>query len=90
MPARAASAAAEAAVWPVEAHIKARAPSSSAFETATVMPRSLKLPVGFAPSHLSQTSTPRRSERRGAGRSGVAPSPSDTIGVASVTGSRSR
>ena len=41
MPARAAYAAAEDAVFPVEATITAPAPSSTAFETATVMPRSL-------------------------------------------------
>ena len=41
MPARAAYAAADAAVFPVEAQITASAPSSTAFETATVMPRSL-------------------------------------------------
>ena len=37
---------------PVDAQTTARAPLSSAFEIATVIPRSLKLPVGFAPSHL--------------------------------------
>ena len=88
--ARAAYAAAEAAVFPVEAHTTARAPSSSAFETAITRPRSLKLPVGLAPSHLSQSSTPSFSESRGARRSGVEPSPSVTTGVASVRGSRSR
>ena len=77
-------------MFPVEAHTTAAAPSSTAFETATVMPRSLKLPVGFEPSHLSQSSTPSRSERRGAGRSGVEPSPSDTTGVSAVKGRRSR
>ena len=51
-PARAAYAAAEADVLPVEAQTTARAPSSSAFPIAIVMPRSLKLPVGFAPSHF--------------------------------------
>jgi len=38
-----------------------------------VMPRSLNEPVGFAPSTLSQTLAPTRSERRGAGTSGVPP-----------------
>ena len=71
-PARAAYAAAEAAVLPVDAHTTADTPRESAREIATVMPRSLKLPVGFAPSHLSQRSTPT-ADRRGAGRSGVAP-----------------
>ena len=50
MPARAAYAAALAAVLPVEAQMTASAPEPLARETATVMPRSLKLPVGFAPS----------------------------------------
>ena len=77
-------------MFPVDAQTTAAAPSSTAFETATVMPRSLKLPVGFAPSHLSQSSTPSRSERRGARRRGVEPSPSDTTGVSSVKGRRSR
>ena len=49
-PARAAYAAAEAAVLPVDAQTTARAPASTARATATTMPRSLKLPVGFAPS----------------------------------------
>jgi hypothetical protein len=90
IPALAAYVAAEAAVFPVEAQTTAAAPSSTAFDTATVIPRSLKLPVGFPPSHLSQSSTPSRSESRGARRSGVEPSPSETIGVAAVRGRRSR
>ena len=77
-------------MFPVDAQITARAPSSSAFEIATVMPRSLKLPVGFAPSNLTKTSAPSRSEARGACRSGVEPSPSETTGVESLTGRRSR
>ena len=77
-------------MFPVEAQTSARAPSSTAFDTASVIPRSLKLPVGFAPSHLSQTDAPSRSESRGAGTSGVEPSPSDTTGVAGPTESRSR
>ncbi len=52
MPARAANAAAEAEVLPVEAQITAREPDSSAFETAIVIPRSLNEPVGLNPSHL--------------------------------------
>ena len=35
---------------PVEAQMIALAPSSTALETAIVMPRSLKDPVGLAPS----------------------------------------
>ena len=44
-------------------------------------PRSLNEPVGLAPSHLSQTSTPGPAESRSARSSGVEPSPSVTIGV---------
>ena len=51
-PAAAAYAAAEADVLPVEAQITLRAPASRAFATATTIPRSLKLPVGFCPSTL--------------------------------------
>ena len=75
---------------PVEAHTASRAPSSSAFETATVIPRSLNDPVGFAPSYFRSTRQPVRSETRGASSSGVEPSPSVTTGVAALTGSRSR
>ena len=75
---------------PVEAQTAAVAPSSSALETATVIPRSLNDPVGLRPSYLSSTRQPVISEIRGAASSGVEPSPSSTTGVASVTGSRSR
>ena len=51
-PARAAYAAAEALVLPVEAQMIAFEPSSTALETAMVMPRSLNEPVGLAPSTL--------------------------------------
>lgn len=90
MPARAAYAAAEALVLPVEAHTTVRAPASTALLTATVMPRSLKEPVGLAPSTFSQTSQPVSAERWAAGTSGVLPSWSETTGVASVTGSHAR
>ena len=73
-PARAAYAAAEAAVLPVEAQITASAPSRTAAETAHVIPRSLNEPVGFSPSYLSHTSAPTRSETRSARISGVEPS----------------
>ena len=59
---------------PVDAHTTALAPSSTAMEIAMVMPRSLKLPVGLAPSTLSHTCAPTRSDNRGAGTSGVPPS----------------
>ena len=66
-------AAALAAVLPVEAQITAFAPSRTAAETAQVMPRSLKEPVGFAPSSFRRTvgadelrETRRAQQRRGA------------------------
>jgi len=65
-------------------------PSSTALEMATVMPRSLNDPVGLSPSYLSSTRASTRSDRYGAGSSGVPPSRRVTTGVASVTGSRSR
>src|ERR671913_47210 len=89
MPACAAYAAAEADVLPVDAQMTALAPCSMARETATVMPRSLKDPVGFMPSYLTHTSVPVRRERAGAGRSGVPPSPRVTTVEASVTPRRS-
>ena len=57
-PAFAAYAAADALVLPVDAHTTAFDRSSSAFEMASVIPRSLNDAVGFAPSYLSQTSRP--------------------------------
>ena len=75
---------------PVEAQITASAPSRTAAETAHVIPRSLNEPVGFAPSSLSQTSTPARSEIRSASTSGVEPSSSETTGSPGANGSRSR
>ena len=53
IPARAAYAAAEADVFPVEAQITAALPCSTAFETATVMPRSLNEQVGLSPSYFT-------------------------------------
>ncbi len=82
-PARAAYAAADADVLPVDAQITTLAPCSTAFDTAIVIPRSLNDPVGFAPSTFSSTrATPARSARRGASTSGVLPSSSVTTGVA--------
>ena len=75
---------------PVEAQATALAPASSALETATVMPRSLKDPVGLAPSYFRNTGRPTRAERRGAGSRGVPPSSRVTTGVASLTGRRLR
>ena len=51
-PARAPYAAADAAVLPVDAQTMPSKPSSTAFATATHMPRSLNEPVGFMPSNL--------------------------------------
>ena len=64
----------------------ASAPAPLARETATVMPRSLKLPVGFVPSNLRWTSAPTRSESRGEWISGVEPSLSVTTGSPSSSG----
>ncbi len=75
---------------PVDAHTTTFAPSSAAFEIATVMPRSLNEPVGLAPSTFSSTRAPTCSDRRGASTSGVLPSLSVTTGVRALTGSRSR
>ena len=90
IPARAAYAAAEAAVLPVEAQTTARAPCASARETATVMPRSLNEPVGLALSSLSQRSRPSSCESVSAWTSGVEPSPSETTRSPCSRGSRSR
>jgi hypothetical protein len=76
-------------VLPVEAQMTALAPASTAFEMAMVIPRSLKDPVGFIPSYLTQTLAPVRAESAAAGISGVPPSPSVMTGVASVMFSRS-
>ena len=86
-PPREAYAAADAEVLPVEAQTTASAPSPAETLTATVMPRSLKDPVGFAPSTFSQTSQPSSLGQHLAGTSGVLPSPRVITGVASVTGS---
>ena len=77
-------------MFPVEAQTTFAAPSSAAFDSAIVMPRSLNEPVGFAPSSFRYSSTPSWAPSRSARTSGVEPSPSEITGVASVTGSRSR
>src|SRR5213076_1704241 len=88
MPARAAYAAAEAEVFPVDAQMSALVPHSIALDTATVIPRSLNEPVGLTPSFLTKTSQPRpmRSLNRGEYISGVFPSPSELTGVTGETG----
>jgi hypothetical protein len=90
IPARAAYAASDAAVLPVDAQITACAPERTASETAQVIPRSLNEPVGLAPSSFSHTSAPASSLIRGARTSGVEPSCSVTTGSSSANGSRSR
>src|SRR3972149_7411130 len=89
-PALPAYAAALALVLPVEAHTTAFEPSSTALLIASVIPRSLKEAVGFAPSYFSQTSQPVSADSGAERTSGVPPSHSVTTGVVSVTGSRSR
>ena len=75
-------------MFPVEAHITVLEPSSMALTMAMAMPRSLKLPVGFAPSNLKKRrSPPSSSEGRFlASIRGVFPSFNDMSGVLPVTG----
>src|SRR4051812_7550054 len=68
----------------------ASAPRPFARDTATVIPRSLKLPVGLVPSNLSHARAPIFSESRGTSISGVEPSFRVTTGSPSSSGSRSR
>src|SRR4051794_38934196 len=89
-PARAEYAAADAEVLPVDAQTTTLAPVSTALVMAIVMPRSLKEPVGFAPSTFSQMSRSSSAESRSARTSGVPPSSSVMTGVESVTGRCSR
>src|SRR5439155_2719827 len=81
---------AEADVLPVDAHTTALAPSSTALEMASVMPRSLNDPVGLRPSYFRNTRAPTRSPSLGAGSSGVPPSYRVTTGVAGPTARNSR
>src|SRR5580693_7411935 len=85
-PARAANAAADAEVLPVDAHTTALAPSSAALEMATVIPLSLNDPVGLAPSTFNTTRAPILADSRGAGSRGVPPSSNVITGVPSDTG----
>jgi len=84
---RAACAAAEALVFPVEAQRTPFAPSSTAFTTAITIPRSLNEPVGLHPSSFKWSSRqPNNVARHGARTSGVSPSPKEVIGVRSFKG----
>src|SRR5690606_10633763 len=87
-PARAAYADADAEVLPVEAQMTALSPLALACVMATVIPRSLNDPVGFAPSTLRYTDAPVSSDRCGAGSNGVLPSPSVTTSAPSGIGIR--
>jgi len=73
-------AAAEAEVFPVDAQMTESEPSAFAFETAIVIPRSLKEPVGFSPSYFRYSEVPGAIRRAsaGAGTRGVFPSSSVT------------
>src|SRR4051812_4549227 len=88
--ARAAYAAIDALVLPVDAHTTAFAPSPTATDRATVMPRSLKDPVGLSPSTLIHTSAPVSSESHGLSTSGVPPSRRVYVGVPSGSGNHGR
>src|SRR5262245_14518018 len=91
-PARAAYAAAEAEVLPVDAQMTAREPPSTALEIAIVLPRYLNEPVGLKPSHLRwiRSEGSIASASRGAGSRGVLPSWRVTTGVCRVTGRNAR
>src|ERR671934_2549694 len=81
----------EADVLPVEAHATQEKPSWCAIEIATVMPRSLKEPVGFIPWCLAKRlSTPAAAALRGNSYRGVLPSRRVVISPVSTGGSSSR
>ena len=55
------------------------------------MPRSLKEPVGFSPSHLAYTATSRSVPGSFSKRTkGVPPSPKETMEAPAATGRRAR
>jgi len=77
--ARAAYAAAACPALPALFRATSLAPCSRAAVIAAACPRSLNVPVGFAPSSFRSTRpTPIAAARSGHSTSGVAPSPSDT------------
>src|SRR5215212_5727906 len=90
IPARAALAAAEAAVFPVEAQTQAWLPVAAALLMATVIPRSLNEAVGFMPSNFKNSLAPMRSETLRASIRGVSPSPMVAIASSGISGSHSR
>ena len=66
------------------------APSSAALEMATVIPLSLKEPVGLFPSTFNQISFPSSLDNFSAKTSGVPPSFNVMTGVFLLTGRRPR
>src|SRR3990172_8439181 len=90
MPAFAAYAAAAAEVLPVEAQMMALAFSSLAFDTAMVMPLSLKEPVGFNPSYFKRSlMSPKMSFRLSHSISGVFPSRRVVMASSDISGRKS-
>ena len=86
-PVAAPNAAADALVFPVDAHSSLVIPRSIAFATATTIPRSLNEPVGLQPSSLKYSApTPSSPSSRRDLTRGVSPSPIVTEGVSPVTG----
>jgi hypothetical protein len=77
-------------VLPVEAQTHARLPDATARLRATVIPRSLKEAVGFIPSNLRYRRAPILSERVGASKRGVSPSPNVAIARSGISGSHRR
>jgi hypothetical protein len=72
---------------PAEGATSRVAPSSTARLTAAAMPRALNDPVGLTLSLLtSRLARPKRRPRRGAGMSGVPPSPSESTDSQRSTG----
>src|SRR5215472_12772659 len=90
MPARAAYAAIEAEVLPVEAQATAAAPYSRAAVTPVVIPLSLNDPVGFMPWCLKRSpARPQYSDESWASQIGVLPSKRVTTRETSVVNGNS-
>ena len=90
IPALAAYAAADAAVFPVEAQTQTRLPDATARLIATVIPRSLNDAVGFIPSNFKKRRAPTRSDRVGASIRGVSPSPMVVTASSGISGNHPR